>query len=56
VNACERLIVPLDVATIDEARAIVDRSFPVERFEPRETDQWEQHYRRFREYVELACA
>lgn len=43
------------VSSLAEARRIIDRSFPVERFEPTETDQWEPHYRRFREFVELTC-
>ena len=44
------------VSSLAEARATIDRSFPVERFEPAETDRWERHYQRFREYVVLACA
>jgi hypothetical protein len=44
------------VSSLGEARAIIERSFPVERFDPTATDQWEPHYQRFREYVELTCA
>ena len=38
-----------------DARQIVKRSFPVERFEPSEADHWNSHYQRFHEYVELTC-
>ena len=44
------------VGTLSEARAVIERSFPVERFEPIHAEQWEPHYRRFQEYVELTCA
>ena len=43
------------VASLAEARAIIERSFPVERFEPVAPDRWDAHYRRFQEYVELTC-
>jgi hypothetical protein len=41
------------VSSLSEARAIIDRSFPVERFEPADVDRWEPQYRRFREFEEL---
>ncbi|MBI4478376.1 MAG: rhamnulokinase, partial [Acidobacteria bacterium] len=44
------------VASLAEARDIIERSFPVERFEPVGADRWEPHYRRFQEYVDLTCA
>jgi rhamnulokinase len=44
------------VASLAEARAVIDRSFPVERFEPSETDRWDAQYRRFQDYVEFTCA
>jgi rhamnulokinase len=42
--------------SLAEARAMVDRSFPTEIFEPRETDKWERHFERFRHYVETVYA
>jgi rhamnulokinase len=39
------------VASLAAAREIIDRSFPVERFEPSEADRWEVQIPRFREYV-----
>src|SRR5262249_41220471 len=43
-------------ASLDDSRAIVERSFPTERFEPHGADRWNQQYARFLEYVELTCA
>lgn len=42
--------------SLQEVRAIVDRSFPTEVFEPRETDKWEQHAERFAQYCEFTYA
>ncbi len=39
-----------------DARAIIDRSFPVERFEPLDVDRWDAEYERFQHYVEFTCA
>ena len=39
-----------------EARDIVDRSFPTEIFEPRETDKWDAHAGRFEQYCESVYA
>ena len=43
------------VASLGEARAIIARSFPLERFEPRSTERWNAQYRRFQDYLELTC-
>jgi hypothetical protein len=43
------------VSSLNDARTIVERSFPVERFEPIEPDRWNEHYRRFHEYLEPTC-
>jgi len=40
------------VSSIDDVRRVIDRSFPAERFEPKETDRWDAHRPRFLEYVE----
>ncbi len=37
------------VASLAEARGVIDRSFPVERFEPQCTDRWDAHYQRFQD-------
>jgi rhamnulokinase len=44
------------VGSLEEARAVIDRSFPVERFEPLASDRWETEYGRFQQYVEFSCA
>ncbi|MNC90199.1 hypothetical protein D3C83_62680 [compost metagenome] len=38
------------------ARDIINRSFPPERFLPKDAERWDRQYRRFRDVVELACA
>jgi rhamnulokinase len=43
------------VGSLAEARRIIERSFPVERFEPANADRWDSQYRRFQEYLELTC-
>jgi rhamnulokinase len=44
------------VGSLSEARAVIDRSFPVERFEPLAADRWDAEYCRFQQYVEFSCA
>jgi rhamnulokinase len=51
-NVAMQMLATGAVTSLAEARAIIDRSFPVERFEPTDADRWEPHYRRFRELVE----
>jgi rhamnulokinase len=55
-NVAMQMLATGVVTSLAEARAIIDRSFSVERFEPVETDRWEPHYQRFRDYQELTCA
>ena len=43
-------------SSIAEVRAIIDRSFPTEVFEPRDTDKWERHLIRFKHYTEMVYA
>ena len=44
------------VSSLAEARQVIERSFPVERFEPRSADLWDAQYRRFADYMELTFA
>ena len=44
------------VGSIAEARRMIEMSFPTERIEPSAADRWDAQYRRFKQYVELACA
>ena len=55
-NIAMQMVTTGAVASLDEARAIIDRSFPVERYEPVNADRWAQEYARFQEYSELTCA
>lgn len=43
------------VGSLAEARSVIARSFPVERFTPVHPEHWDSHYRRFQEYLELTC-
>ncbi len=54
-NIAMQMLATGAVSSLGEARAVIARSFPVERFEPSEPDLWNKHYRRFHEYVELTC-
>jgi rhamnulokinase len=49
-NIAMQMLATGAVASLAEARAVIDRSFPVERFEPAAADQWDSHYQRFRDY------
>lgn len=39
------------VSSLDQLRTIVRHSFTLERFEPRETERWEEPYQRFEEII-----
>lgn len=41
------------VASLAEARQVIERSFPVERFEPSDADRWDLQYKRFRNYLAI---
>jgi rhamnulokinase len=49
-NVAIQILATGGVASLQEVRAIVDRSFPSDAFEPRETDKWDQHAERFEQY------
>jgi rhamnulokinase len=44
------------VGSLAEARAIIKRSFPTERFDPINAELWERTYARFQEYLEVTAA
>jgi rhamnulokinase len=54
-NIAMQMLATGAVSSLDQARHIIERSFPVERFEARAIDAWNKHYPRFREYVEMTC-
>ena len=47
-NIAMQMLAAGAAASLQEAREVIERSFPVERFEPREPDRWDGAYRRFR--------
>ena len=51
-NIAMQMLATGAVTSLVEARAVIERSFPVERFEPRAADQWNSHYQRFQHYLE----
>jgi rhamnulokinase len=54
-NIAMQMVATKAVASLAEARRIIEHSFPVERFEPVAPDAWNAHYRRFHEYLEPTC-
>jgi rhamnulokinase len=55
-NIAMQLLATGEASSLAEVRALVDRSFPTEIFEPRETDRWERHLARFQHYTETVYA
>jgi len=53
-NIAMQMLATGAVSSVTEARQVIDRSFVAERFEPRETDRWDAHYSRFRDYISNA--
>lgn len=55
-NIAVQILATGEAASLREARAIIDRSFPTEIFEPLETDKWERQAERFQHYHEITYA
>ncbi len=55
-NAAMQILATGEASSLQEARAMVDRSFSAEVFEPLETDKWEPHMERFKQYCEMIYA
>jgi rhamnulokinase len=55
-NVAIQILATGGATTLQEVRAIVDRSFPTEVFEPADTHQWDQQAERFQHYSELTYA
>jgi rhamnulokinase len=49
-NVAIQILATGGAASLQEVRAIVDRSFPTEVFAPLETGKWDQHVERFEQY------
>ena len=52
-NIALQLLATGTVSSLADAREIIERSFPVERFDPVATDRWATEYQRVREYTEV---
>ena len=52
-NIAMQLLATGTVRSLAEARAIIDQSFPVERFDPVAGDRWAAHYSRLQECREV---
>jgi rhamnulokinase len=55
-NVAVQILATGEAASLKEVRAIVDRSYPVEVFEPLDTDRWHHHAERFEQYCEAVYA
>jgi len=55
-NVAIQILATGAATSLQEVRAIVDRSFPTEVFEPADTDQWDKEAERFQHYSELTYA
>jgi rhamnulokinase len=53
-NIAVQMIATGAVASLEEARAIIDRSFPTEVFDPHDPDGWDREAQRFQQYCEHA--
>jgi rhamnulokinase len=49
-NVAIQILATGGAASLQEVRAIIDRSFPTEIFDPLETDKWDRHAERFEQY------
>jgi len=55
-NVAIQILATGEASSLQEVRAIVDRSFPTEVFEPMDTDKWRQHTERFEQYCGMTYA
>lgn len=55
-NVAIQILATGEASSLREVRAIVDRSFPTEVFEPLDTDNWLRHTERFEQYCEIMYA
>jgi rhamnulokinase len=55
-NVAIQILATGGATSLQEVRAIVDRSFPTEVFDPLEPGKWDQHAERFEQYCGSICA
>ena len=49
-NVAVQILATAEAGSLQEVRDIIDRSFPTEVFEPRQSAGWDQHAERFEQY------
>ena len=55
-NIAMQVLATGGATSLQEVRAVVDRSFPTEVFAPHDTDRWDQQVQRFEHYCEMIYA
>jgi len=55
-NVAVQILASGGANSLRQVRAMVERSFPVEVFEPVETDKWEKQFERFQQYTAMVYA
>ena len=55
-NVAVQMLATGAVGSLSEARAIIERSYPIETFEPRDSAQWNHQAERFHHYCEAVYA
>ena len=55
-NVAMQILATGEASSLPEVRAIIDRSFATEVFEPVETDKWDRQLERFEQYCEMIYA
>ena len=52
-NIAMQMLATGTVSSLAQARSIIERSFPLERFDPIATERWTPHYERVQEFAEV---
>jgi rhamnulokinase len=55
-NLAIQILATGEASSLQEVRALIDRSFPTEIFHPVDTDMWDRHAERFEQYCESIYA
>jgi rhamnulokinase len=55
-NIAMQMLATGAASSLADTRQVIERSFPVERFDPQSADRWDAQYPRFADYMELTFA
>ena len=55
-NLAVQMLATGEASSLADARAMIDRSFPTEAFEPKEADRWQNEMERFQHYTGMVYA